>query len=185
MNKNLADQSHSSGNLAEAEKLFPLVYKELHALAVRYMQTERVGHTLQPTALLHEAYLKMVGSQSSGVVFRNLEHFIALVAMDMRRILVNHAKFRNAKKRSGSYVRLHVDDVVDDFEQRSIDLVELDEILVRLKEMDPFQHELVELRFFGGLTIEQCARVLGVSVRTAHYEWAFTRAWLRQQLSPT
>jgi RNA polymerase sigma factor (TIGR02999 family) len=173
----------ADGDAAAPEKLFPLVYDELHTLALRYMQRERGNHTLQPTALVHEAFLRMVyGHSSQSARFENTGHFVAIAAIVMRRILVDHAKAKKAAKRAGDRVQTQLGDLVDEFQLNSIDLVGLDEALERLRSLDPLQSRLVELRFFGGMTTLQSAEVLNISPRTAYYEWAHAKAWLRSQL---
>lgn len=169
------------GDAEAAARLFPLIYDELHRLASGYMRRERSDHTLQPTALVHEAFLRLFGGDEAGP-FENREHFMAAAALAMRRILVNHAKARDAKKRGGGRPVRILDDAVAAFDDRASDLLMLDEALERLASHDAQQARLVEMRFFGGMTAEQCATVLGVSRRTVHYEWAHARAWLRSQL---
>jgi RNA polymerase sigma factor (TIGR02999 family) len=172
----------AEGDPAAAERLFPVVYRELHRIASAYMQQERPEHTLQPTALVHEAYLRLVGDGGGGSGYENHRHFVAAAAVAMRRILVNHAKAKATQKRGGEQARTALDEAAAAFGERSIDLVALDEALERLSKLDPAQARLVELRFFGGMSVEECARELGVSPRTVHYEWAHARAWLRGQL---
>lgn len=172
----------SEGDPAAAERLLPVVYDELHRIASAYMRRERPDHTLQATALVHEAFLRLAGSDPGATRYESLRHFIAAAAVAMRRILVNHAKARAAEKRGGGEVVLALDDVAEEFARRSVNLLALDEALGRLAALDARQARLVELRFFGGMTFEDCARTLGLSVRTVHYEWAHARAWLRGQL---
>jgi RNA polymerase sigma factor (TIGR02999 family) len=173
----------AEGDTAAAEKLFSIVYEELHALAAKYMQRERGNHTLQATALVHEAFLRLVGTPSSTAAhYQDVNHFVATAAIVMRRILVNHAKAKKADKRGGEFTQSQLADYVDEFERSSIDLIALDDALDRLKAIDHTQFRLIELRFFGGMTNEQCAEILQISPRTAHYEWAHAKAWLRDQL---
>ncbi|HWL92218.1 MAG TPA: sigma-70 family RNA polymerase sigma factor [Phycisphaerae bacterium] len=172
----------AGGDSVAAESLFPIVYGELHRIASSYMRRERPDHTLQATALVHEAFVRLVGTGTDATRFENLRHFIATAAVAMRRILVNHAKARDAEKRGGGETVLVLDEVTAEFNDRSISLLALDESLVRLAELDARQARLVELRFFGGMSVEDCATTLGVSARTVHYEWAHARAWLRAQL---
>jgi RNA polymerase sigma-70 factor, ECF subfamily len=174
--------SFASGNAAAGEKLFPIMYDELHRLATACMQRERSDHTLGPTALIHEAYLRLVRPGSSSTGFENIEHFMSAAATVMRRILINHAHAKRAEKRGQGRPVLPLDDFAVTFEARSIDLLALNEALERLAEMDPKQARLVELRFFGGMTVEQCAEVLNMSIRSVYYEWALARAWLRAQI---
>jgi RNA polymerase sigma factor (TIGR02999 family) len=172
----------SGGDADAAERLFPVVYDELHRIASAYMRLERPDHTLQPTALVHEAYLRLVGSSPASGKYENEQHFVAAAAVAMRRILVNHARARAAGKRGGGRSILSLDAAVAAFDAGAVDLVALDEALERLAKLDPTQARLVELRFFGGMTVQQCARLLGISERTVQYEWTHARAWLRGQL---
>jgi len=171
-----------AGDADAAERLFPVIYNELHRLAQGYMQRERPDHTLQPTALVNEAYLRLVGAGGPSDGFESRSHFIGAAAIAMRRILVNHAKARNAAKRGGGRAPLALDGAAAEFEDRAIDLLALDEALTELSERDETQARLVELRFFGGMSVEACALALGVSERTVQYEWAHARAWLRSRL---
>lgn len=172
------------GDSSAAGELLPLVYDELRAMAARHLRAERSGHTLQPTALVHEAYLKLV--DQSRVQWRGRAHFMAVAATAMRRILVNHAKARGRLKRGGPPAgreRVALDDAVDSFEHRAVDLEALDEALERLATMDAVQARIVELRFFGGLSVEETAETLGISTRTVHREWDLAKAWLRGEVS--
>lgn len=173
------------GELEASDRLFSVIYHELHRIAAAYMNQERAGHTLQPTALVHEAYLKLLGPGNASARFEDRRHFVAAAAVAMRRILINHARAKKAEKRGGGRPVLALDEVAAAFEGRSIDLLALDEALTRLAALDPDQARLVELRFFGGMSFDQCAEVLGVSPRTVHYEWAHARAWLRAELEGT
>ena len=175
-------EAAARGDAVAAENLFPIVYGELHRIASAYMRKERPDHTLQATALVHEAFVRLVGTGSDSARFESLRHFVATAAVAMRRILVNHAKARTAVKRGGGEPVFALDEVAAEFNDRSISLLALDESLERLAEMDARQARLVELRFFGGMSFEDCASTLGISVRTVHYEWAHARAWLRGQL---
>jgi RNA polymerase sigma factor (TIGR02999 family) len=172
----------SAGDQDAANRLFPLVYEQLRAQAARYLQGEAPGHTLQPTALVHEAYIKLVGQHRAS--WQDRGHFFAVAAMAMRRILVNHAKAKKSHKRGGDQTRqpLEIDSLAEQFEQRAIDLVALDEALEQLRAISSEQARLVELRFFAGLTVEQAAEALGVSERTVHRDWALARAWLRGEI---
>jgi len=169
------------GDPAAAERLFPVVYDELHRIASAYMRRERADHTLQATALVHEAFLRLAGTEREAA-YESRRHFVATAAVAMRRILVNHAKARAADKRGGGRAALALDDVAAEFSRRSIDLIALEEALERLSVLDARQARLVELRFFGGMTFEDCAATLGLSVRAVHYEWTHARAWLRGQI---
>jgi RNA polymerase sigma-70 factor, ECF subfamily len=172
----------TQGDSAAAERLFPVVYEELHRIASAYMRRERPDHTLQATALVHEAFLRLAGPPQDAAHYESRRHFVATAAVAMRRILVNHAKAQAAEKRGGGQAVLALDDIAAEFSRRSIDLVALEEALERLAALDARQARLVELRFFGGMTFEDCARTLGLSVRMVHYEWTHARAWLRDQM---
>ena len=169
------------GDSEAGDRLFPVIYDELHRIASLFMQQERRDHTLQPTALVHEAYLRLVGGPTDAS-YENRAHFIATAAVAMRRILINHAKARSAQKRGSGLSTSALDGTLVAFEERAINLLALDEALARLAELDATQCKLVELRFFGGMSVEECAGILGMSERTLHYEWAHARAWLRSQL---
>lgn len=172
-------------NLQNADELFLSLYDELHRLAARFIQDERPNHTLQTTALVHEAWLKLNSSASSqpdSLPALSREHFMAKAAVVMRRILINHAKSRNRIKRGGGARQFCVAEVAVEFNDRAIDLVALDDELQKLEQLDPRQFRIVEMRFFGGLTVEECAGILGISVRSAYLDWAHARAWLRSRL---
>lgn len=170
------------GEPASAESLMPLVYDELHDLAERYFENESPGHTLQPTALVHEAYIRLV--DQSRLSWKGKTHFFAVGARAMRRILVDHARRRRAQKRGRRALRLSLqEDLIADDHRRNEDVLAVDDALARLVEIDPRQAEIVELRFFGGMTVEEVAEVLGVSKRTVEREWTVIRAWLRRELS--
>jgi RNA polymerase sigma factor (TIGR02999 family) len=175
-------QAIADGNSDATERLFSVVYGELHRIASAYMRDERAEHTLQPTALVHEAFLRLVGEGSDSGQYRNRRHFVAAAAVAMRRILVNHARAKATEKRGGGRANVQLDEAAAAFNDRSIDLLALDEALQRLAKLDPTQARLVELRFFGGMSAKECAQHLNVSERTVHYEWAHARAWLRGQL---
>lgn len=158
----------------------PDVYAELRDLAHRYLSVERPGHTLQPTALVHEAYLR-ISAQTSRLALDRAE-LIAAAAGAMRLVLVDHARRRRAEKRGGSARRVPLDDVLASYEERAIDLVAVDDALQRLTNVDPDLARLVELRFFGGLSEEDIASVLGVSARTVRRGWRTARLWLAREL---
>ncbi|MGO8793159.1 MAG: sigma-70 family RNA polymerase sigma factor [Terriglobia bacterium] len=168
------------GNRAAESKLVPLVYDELRRLARRYMRGERADHTLQPTALVHEAYLRLLGQRD--VQWQNRAHFFGVAAQLMRRILVDHARAHRAEKRGGDEPKVTLDTVFVFTEAKGADLVAVDEALTRLTERDPRQGRIVELRFFGGLTEEEAAEVLGVSTRTVKRDWKVARAWLYKEV---
>ena len=169
---------------ATAEELFPHVYDELRRLARGYMSRETPGHTLQPTALVHEAYLKLV--DQTRVDWRGKTHFFAVGARIMRRLLVDHARERGAQKRGGGWRPVTLSDVLGPVGADALDpeqLLDLDSALERLAEIDEREAKVVTLRFFGGLTVEQVADVLGVSKRTVENDWRHAQAWLRRRLS--
>jgi RNA polymerase sigma factor (TIGR02999 family) len=164
-------------------RVFSILYDELRAIAGAHLRDERVGHSLQATALVHEAFIKLVGQRDATI--RGREHFLALAATAIRRILVDHARARHRDKRGGHAARLTLS-VADDLAVRTgeeLDLVALDEALVALAELDERQARVVELRFFGGLSAEAAGLALGVSTRTVEGDWAMARAWLRRWLS--
>jgi RNA polymerase sigma factor (TIGR02999 family) len=167
------------GDPNAADRLLPLVYEELRSLAGRLMRSERTGHTLQPTALVHEAYLRLVGAD---VGWQGRAHFIGVAARAMRQILVNYALARRAEKRGGGQTPSLLDEAVVAYESRALDLIALDEALRRLAEMDPDQCRIVECRFFGGLSMIEIAELTGRPLRTVEHDWSMARAWLRQQL---
>ncbi|MGH9203284.1 MAG: sigma-70 family RNA polymerase sigma factor [Vicinamibacterales bacterium] len=170
------------GQRETLDQLVPLVYDDLRRLAGGYMQRETPGHPLQPTALVHEAYVRLIDQRR--VQWRNRAHFFGVAASMMRRILVDHARARRAEKRGGAAERvtLEGDDVAAP-EQNGIDVLALHESLERLAAFDPQQERIVELRYFGGLTIEEAAEVVGVSPATVVREWTIAKAWLRAYLS--
>ncbi len=169
------------GNKKAEEKLIPLVYGELRRLAAHYLRGERQGHTLQPTALVHEAYLRL--TQMQDVNWQNRSHFFALAAQLMRRILVDHARANRAKKRGGSNEALSLDDAIVFSGPRSEQLIELDDALNRLAQRDSRQSRIVELRFFGGLSEEETGVLLGISTRTVKRDWRIAKAWLYQEMT--
>ena len=164
-----------------AEQLLPIVYDDLHALAEKYLRAEPAGHTLQPTALVHEAYMKLV--DQTRVDWKGRTHFFAVGAQAMRRILVDHARRRRAIKRGGDRQRITVDEQLLAEGRRDEDLLALDEALKKLADLDTQQAKIVELRFFGGLNVAETATALGISKRTAEREWTMVRSWLRRELT--
>jgi len=173
------------GQLAEgkeqvASKLIPLVYSELRRLAGGYMRRERNDHTLQPTALVHEAYLKLVEQRS--VNWQSRAHFFGIAAQLMRRILVDHARGHLRDKRGGGVIPVPLDEALVFAPEQSSELIKLDQSLERLAKLDPRQSKIVELRFFGGLTVEQTAEVLGISPKTVKRDWSVAKAWLHGDL---
>jgi len=171
----------SEGDSAAREALIPLVYDELRRLARHCLASQRPDHTLQSTALVHEAYLRLVGRTS--VHWDNRLHFFAVAAQLMRRILVDHARKQNAAKRGGNYLTLALDESLGPPQKREVNLIALDDALTNLATLDSRQSQIVELRFFGGLSIEDSSRVLGISPTTVKREWATARAWLYEQMS--
>jgi len=171
----------SKGDQAALDQLMPLVYSELRRLASNYLRRERQGHTLQPTALVNEAYLKLVDQRSAK--WQNRAQFFGISAQLMRRILVDHARQHRAAKRGGSeQQRLSITSAEKFAKQSEIDLLALNEALDELTKMDPQQARIVELKFFGGLSIEETAEVLGIGHATVERDWKMARAWLRRQL---
>jgi RNA polymerase sigma factor (TIGR02999 family) len=169
------------GDQAALEKLMPLVYSELRRLASNYLRRERAEHTLQPTALVNEAYLKLVDQRNAK--WQNRAHFFGISAQLMRRILVDHARQRQAVKRGGvEQQRLSITSAQAVMRQPETDLLALNEALEELTKMDPLHGRIVELKFFGGLSIEETAEVLGISHATVERDWKLARAWLRRQL---
>jgi RNA polymerase sigma-70 factor, ECF subfamily len=169
-----------AGQPAAADALMPLVYGELRKRARRYLARERPGHTLQPTALVHEAFLRLFGNTT--IKWQTRAHFFAVSAQVMRRILVDHARSRDANKRGGLWTKLTLDEPVAGSFERPQDFLGLDEAMVRLAKLDARQSQIVELRFFGGLSEEETAEVLGISARTVKRDWRLARAWLYEQL---
>ncbi len=172
----------ANGNQAAQEKLVPLVYDELKRLARRYMRRERSGHTLQTTALVHEAYLKLVGQHSPH--WQNRAHFYGTAAQLMRRILTDYARRHLREKRGGSQEILPLEEALAFTPEHSEDLLKLDEALDRLSKLDPRQSRIVELRYFGGLSVEETSRFLNVSPITVKRDWAVAKVWLYGELRP-
>ena len=169
-----------NGNQQAADQLFAAAYQELRRLAAWHFERERPDHTLQPTALVNELYLKLFAGEP--VEWQNRAHFFAVAAQQMRRILIDHARARQAEKRGGGDMRLSLTDAGDLVAPRDEQLVELDAALRQLEELDPRSARVVELRFFAGLTEKEAAEVLGISVATLKRDWDFARAWLINQL---
>ncbi|MDH3284439.1 MAG: sigma-70 family RNA polymerase sigma factor [Acidobacteriota bacterium] len=170
-----------AGDERALAKLWPLVYDELHGLAERYMRRERAGHTLQATALVNEAYMKLVDQKR--VDWKSSLHFVALAAQMMRRILVDHARGRDVAKRGGGARRISLDQAPEIAIEASMDVVAVDEALQQLTDIDPQLGKIVELRFFGGMTAEEIAEFLGISVPTVTRRWRMAKAWLFRHLS--
>lgn len=173
-------QAARRGSQNAVDELLPLVYQELRGLATAHLGKERSDHTLQATALVHEAYLRMVGQRSAG--WEDRTQFFAAASAVMRRVLVDHARARKAAKRGGGRQRSALDDVVTCFEERAYNLVALNEALERLATVDERMARVVELRFFGGLTVAEAATVVNVPQRTVERDWTLAKAWLRGEL---
>ena len=171
----------SKGDSAALDALVPLVYDELRRQAQLYLSHEKPGHTLSSTALVHEAYLRLV--KQKGVAWQNRAHFFGVAARMMRRILVDHARRHGYAKRGGGAMTLSLDETVAPAPEREIDLVALDDALDTLAKLDERQSRMVELRYFGGLSIEETSEVLGVSAPTVKREWASARAWLYREIN--
>jgi len=171
----------NQGNESARDKLIPLVANELRRIASRYLYGERHEHTLQATALINEAYIRLVDQKQ--VQWQNRAHFFGVAAQLMRRILVDYARTRNAAKRDGQRHKLSLDDVINLSEEHDKNLVALDEALERLAKLQPQRSQIVELRFFGGMTIEETASALNVSVDTVKAEWRLAKAWLYREIS--
>jgi len=169
------------GDPRATEELLPLIYDELRLLAAQKLAKEPPGQTLQATALVHEAYIRLIGAE--GQNWDGHGHFFAAAAEAMRRILVENARRKRSSKRGGDRQKIGLDAVDFALEEPSEDLIALDEALTKLSDTDPRMAELVKLRYFAGLTIEQVARLQGISRRTAVDHWAYARAWLRRQIS--
>ena len=170
----------SAGDRQALDRLTPLVYEELRHQAARYLRRERPGHTLQTTALIHEAYLRLTDVKD--VHWQGRAHFFAIAANLMRRVLVEHARRRDTDKRGGSLIRVQLDVALAVAEETNVDLLAIDEALDRLAAIDPQQARVVELRFFSGLSVEETAAALGVSPKTVKRDWSVARAWLRREI---
>ncbi|MDP9121961.1 MAG: sigma-70 family RNA polymerase sigma factor [Acidobacteriota bacterium] len=169
------------GDEAAMERLLPLIYGELRRIARRYLRGERAGHTLEATALVHEVYLRLVGSADQQ--WHNRVHFYAVAARLMRRVLVDHARGRDAAKRGGGVIKVSLDEARDPAVEQETDVVALDDALKSLEIIDPRKSRIIDLRFFGGLTLEETAEVLGVSVPTVVKDTRIARAWLHNQIA--
>jgi RNA polymerase sigma factor (TIGR02999 family) len=171
----------SAGDESAPGKLLELVYDDLRHLAGAYMKDERSDHTLQATALVHEAYMRMVDWEN--VTWENRAQFFAVAAQVMRRVLVDHARGRNAAKREGSQHKLALDEAVSFANEEEFDVLALEDALQSLEKLDPRQAKIVELRFFGGLSIDEAAHVLKTSATTVKREWTIAKAWFQRELS--
>lgn len=172
----------SNGNQTVLDELMPLVYEELRRQASRYLRKERANHTLQTTALIHEAYLKLVGINE--IEWQNRNHFFALASVAMRRILVDYARERKREKRGGAEENLPLTEASQiSANERSVNLIALDDALNHLAKLDARQAKVVELRYFSGLSIDETAEILGIANSTVRLDWNLAKAWLRQELS--
>jgi RNA polymerase sigma factor (TIGR02999 family) len=162
------------------DKLMPVVYDELRRQAARYLRREQAGHTLQTTALINEAYMRLVDQRN--VEWQNRAQFFGIAAQMMRRILVDHARTKKRAKRGGSDIKVSLADVTIPIEERDLDVIALDEALTRLAAIDEQQSRVVELRFFSGLTVEETAEVMGISPATVKRDWSMAKAWLHREL---
>ena len=169
----------SEGDQDALTQLIPLIYDELHRLAAFHLQRERVDHTVQTTALVHETYLRLVGQKEAH--WKNRGHFFAVAAQVMRRVLVDYARRHQALKRGGSLPRISLDEAVAVSNEQMHQMLVIDELLTRLAAVDPQECRIVELRFFGGLTVEETAEVMGISPATVKREWSVAKAWLLRE----
>lgn len=173
----------SNGDSEALEELMQLVYQELRRLANHYLRSERPDHTLQPTALVHEAYLRLTGQNR--VHWQNRAHFFGVAAQMMRRVLVDHARANCRAKRGGAAPRMSFDETINLYQEQDERIVELDDALTRLRKIDSRKSDVVELRYFGGMSVEETAEVLGVSCNTVMRDWNMAKAWLYQELKET
>ena len=170
----------SDGDERALDRLTPLVYEELRQQAARYLRRERRPHSMQTTALINEAYLRLIDAQN--VRWGNRAHFFAIAANLMRRILVDHARRRDAEKRGGYQIRLTFSDLIAEAPESDVDLLAIDQALDRLAVIDPRQARIVELRFFSGLNVDETATAMGISPKTVKRDWSVARAWLRREI---
>jgi RNA polymerase sigma factor (TIGR02999 family) len=170
----------SQGDQEALDKLLPLVYAELRRVAERYLHRERPDHTLQATALVHEAYIRLIDQD---VPWQNRAHFFGVAAEIMRRILIDHARKHRAAKRGSGGIKISLDDALDFTDERAAEMIALDDALKALAEFDPQKSRIVELRFFGGLSIEETAEVLGIGTATVIRQWKMAKAWLYNEVS--
>ena len=170
----------TGGDLAARDELMAVVYRELHQRAAARLRRERPGHMLQPTALVNEAYMRLIDQKRTA--WQNRAHFLAVASEMMRRVLVDHARRKKMAKRSGQWTKLELYDGVAQSQPRDVDVLDLDRAMQRLSEFDPRQARIAELRFFGGLSLEETGLVVGASVATVERDWQAARAWLFSQL---
>jgi RNA polymerase sigma factor (TIGR02999 family) len=171
----------NQGKQEALERLMPLVYDELRRIAGRYLRKERQDHTLQTTALVHEAYIRLIDQNQAN--WQNRAQFFGVAAQMMRRILVDHARGHQADKRGGGAAKLSLDEAIEIADQQAVDLIALDDALTQLAKLDEQQCRVVELRFFGGLTVEEVAEVMSLSPATIKREWSMAKAWLHRELT--
>lgn len=171
----------SNGKRDVVDELLPIIYDELKRIAANYLRKERSDHTLQPTALVNEAYVKMI--DITQVSWQNKAHFLGVAANQMRRILIDHARHHNAQKRGGEFHILTLNEEIDKADEQSAELIALDDALNELAKMDPTKAKIVELRYFGGLSTDETAEVLGVAPITVKRHWKMAKAWLYGQLT--
>jgi RNA polymerase sigma factor (TIGR02999 family) len=169
-----------AGDKAALDQLLPIVYQELRRMAGNYLRQENPGHTLQPTALVHEAWLRLI--DQTRVTWQNRAQFFGVAAQLMRRILVDHAKTKHREKRGGEAIKLSLDDVINLSRERAADLLALDDALDELARIDGRKSRVVELRYFGGFSVEETAQILEVSPETVMRDWKLAKAWLYQQI---
>ena len=174
-------QAWGQGDIGARDRLVPLVYQELRRRAAAYLRRERAGHTLQPTALVHEAFLRLV--KQDHAAWQNRSQFFGVASQMMRRILVDRARTRKGTRRSGQWVRIPMDEVHASRPSLDVDLLDLDDALTELAGFDPRKSQVAELRFFSGLTLQESADVLGISIATVEREWQTARAWLYARLT--
>ena len=174
--------AYRNGDQEAAAELIPLVYQELRQLARHHLRQERADHTLQPTALVHEVYLRLFGERT--VEYQNRGHFFLIAARQMRRILVDHARAHHAARRSGDLIKVSLEELAETPQEIKQDWAALDEALADLERLHPRTSQVIELRFFGGLTEQETAAVLGISVATVRRDWEFAKVWLYSQLQP-
>jgi RNA polymerase sigma factor (TIGR02999 family) len=174
-------EEHKSGNPDAIDAIVPLLYDELRRIAAYYLRSERPDHTLQPTALVNEAYLRLVGREE--LQWESRAHLIAIAARVMRHVLVDHARSRRTDKRAGVLAMAELDDALDVLDERGTDLVALDDALGTLETLDVRQSRVVEMRFFGGLSVEETAEVLGVSTVTIKRDWSTAKLWLKREMT--
>jgi RNA polymerase sigma-70 factor (ECF subfamily) len=172
----------ADGDIEAADRFIPLLYQQLRQRAAAYLRRERPDHTLQPTALVHEAFMRLVDQRQ--VAWQNRAQFLALASQMMRRILVDHARRRRMAKRSGCWVEVELGDKALPATERDVNILALNDLLTRLEEFDSRKSRVVELRYFGGLSLQETAHVLQVSPATVDREWRAARAWLYSQLKP-